>query len=81
MDEFLVGEIIPVPYMFAPEGTLYCDGQEYPVQLFQLLFALIGFTFGGNGSSTFRVPNLKGFEPNPNVHYVIVTDGMFPDRY
>jgi microcystin-dependent protein len=81
MDEFLIGEIIPVPYTFAPAYTLFCDGQEYPVQQFQILFALIGYTFGGNGSTTFRVPNLKGFEPNPNIHYVIATNGIFPDRY
>ena len=81
MDEFLIGEIIPVPYMFAPAGTLYCDGKEYPVQMFQALFALIGSTYGGNGSTTFCVPNLKGFESNPHVHYVIVTDGLFPDRH
>ncbi|RFZ79808.1 tail fiber protein [Lacrimispora amygdalina] len=81
MDEFLIGEIIPVPYKFVPEFTLYCDGQEYPIQQFQALFALIGIRFGGNGSTTFRVPNLKGFEPNPNIRYAIVTNGIFPDRY
>lgn len=81
MDEFLIGEIIPVPYTFAPQGTVYCDGQEYQVQQYQPLFALIGYTFGGNGTTKFRVPNLKGFEPNPGVHYVIATYGIFPDRY
>ncbi len=80
MDEYLIGEIIPVPYIFTPVYTLYCDGQEYQVQQYQLLFAVIGFTFGGNGSTTFRVPNLKGFEPHPNIRYAIVTDGIFPDR-
>lgn len=80
MEDFFVGEIIMVPYTFAPYGTLYCDGQEYPVQEYQTLFSLLGYTFGGNGSSKFCVPNLKGFEPHPGIHYVIAIDGYYPER-
>ena len=50
MEDFFAGEIIMVPYTFAPYGTLYCDGQEYPVQEYQTLFSLLGYSFGGHGS-------------------------------
>lgn len=80
MDELLVGEIIMVPYTFAPLGTVYCDGKEYLVQQYQILFSLIGYTFGGNGSTTFCVPDLKGLEPAPGIYYAIATNGYYPDR-
>ena len=78
MGEFIVGAIIPFPYMFVPVNMVDCDGKEYLVAQYEALFTLLGNTFGGDGVSTFCVPNLKGYEPNPNVHYVIATQGLYP---
>lgn len=80
MDEVLLGQIILVPYTFAPMDTVYCDGKEYPIMQYQALYSLLGNTFGGNVNTTFCVPNLKGFEPNPGVHYVIAMYGYYPTR-
>lgn len=58
MDAF-IGEIRLMPYFFVPQGWLACDGTIYPIQQYQPLFALLGATYGGNGQSTFAVPNLQ----------------------
>ena len=80
MDEFFVGAIVPLPYTFVPLNMLDCDGKEYPASQYQELFSLLGNMYGGDGVSTFCVPNLKGCEPDPNVHYVIAAYGVYPSR-
>jgi microcystin-dependent protein len=77
--DFFMGIIIPLPY-FSPVGTLPCDGRELSVQSYQALFSLLGFRYGGNGTTTFCLPNLRGCEPHPGIQYVIVTDGIYPPR-
>ena len=60
MDQF-VGMIIPFPYTnFVPQGWLSCEGQSLSVSTYQVLFTLIGTTYGGNGSTTFNLPDLRG---------------------
>ena len=59
----LVGQIILVPYNFCPEGWAYCDGRLLPINQFQKLFSLIGATYGGDGRSTFAVPDLRDRVP------------------
>jgi microcystin-dependent protein len=59
MDPF-VGEIRAFAGSYAPQGWLLCQGQTLPVSQYQALFSLIGFTYGGNGSSNFQLPNLQG---------------------
>jgi len=59
----LIGEIRLFAFNFVPEGWMACQGQELPVQHHEALFALIGDSFGGNGYSTFRLPNLQGRAP------------------
>lgn len=61
-DPFL-GEIRLVPYNFAPQGWAFCDGQILPIAQNTALFALIGTTYGGNGSTTFALPDLRGRVP------------------
>jgi len=80
MEDFFVGAILQVPYTFIPVNMLDCDGREFLIEQYQELFSLIGNTFGGDGVSTFCIPNLKGYEPNPDVHYVIATQGVYPSR-
>jgi microcystin-dependent protein len=45
---------------FAPVGWLQCNGQILPISQYTALFSLLGTTYGGNGTSTFGIPNLQG---------------------
>lgn len=60
MAEAFVGEIRLVAFNFAPEGWLLCAGQELAVNQYMALYALIGNTYGGNGTVTFKLPDLRG---------------------
>jgi microcystin-dependent protein len=59
MDPF-VAEIRIVPFNFAPKGWAFCDGQILPISQNTALFALLGTVYGGDGKSTFALPNLQG---------------------
>ena len=61
-DQFLA-EIRAFPYNFAPNGWALCDGQLMPISQNTALFALLGTTYGGDGKSTFALPNLQGMAP------------------
>ncbi|MGH3087852.1 MAG: phage tail protein, partial [Rubrobacteraceae bacterium] len=58
-DQFLA-EIRIFPFNFAPKGWALCDGQLMPISQNTALFALLGTTYGGDGKSTFALPNLQG---------------------
>src|ERR1700726_344926 len=62
MDQF-VGQIIAVGFNFAPVGWVLCNGQLLSIADNQVLYTLIGTTFGGDGQTTFAVPNLCGRSP------------------
>jgi len=51
------------PFGYAPNGWAQCNGQILSIQQNQALFALLGTTFGGNGTTTFALPNLMGRTP------------------
>jgi microcystin-dependent protein len=55
-----LGQVIPVPYNFAPKGWALCNGQLLSVSQNTALFSLLGVNFGGDGKSTFGLPNLQG---------------------
>jgi len=59
MDPF-IGEIKMVPYTFAPRGWALCNGQLLPINQNQALFSLLGTTYGGDGRTTFALPDLRG---------------------
>ncbi|MGC1304799.1 MAG: tail fiber protein [Caulobacteraceae bacterium] len=59
MEPFL-GQIIQVGFTFAPTGWLTCAGQTLPLSQYQALFALLGVNFGGNGQTSFMLPDLQG---------------------
>lgn len=61
-DPFL-GEIKLVPYNFAPRGWAFCQGQTLPISQNDALFALLGTIYGGDGQSTFQLPDLRGRTP------------------
>lgn len=59
MDPF-IGEIKLVPYNFAPQGWAFCNGQLMAISQNTALFSLLGTTYGGDGQTTFGLPNLQG---------------------
>ena len=61
-DQF-VGEIRVFPFNFAPTGWAMCNGQLMAISQNTALFSLLGTQFGGNGTSTFALPNLQGSVP------------------
>jgi microcystin-dependent protein len=62
MDPF-VAEIRIFPFTFAPRGWAFCDGQILPISQNTALFSLLGTTYGGNGQSTFALPDIQGSAP------------------
>lgn len=63
MPEPFVGEVRLFPYSFAPEDWALCDGQLLSVQDYPALFSLLGDRYGGNGTTTFAVPDYRGKAP------------------
>jgi microcystin-dependent protein len=67
MAEFYVGELRLFAFnQYAPAHFLPCDGRALSVREYQVLFSLIGTTYGGDGVSTFNLPDMRGRTP---VHY------------
>src|SRR5687768_13530967 len=58
-----VGEIRMFAGNFAPVGWMFCEGQLLPISENETLFQLIGTTYGGDGQSTFALPDLRGRIP------------------
>jgi microcystin-dependent protein len=63
MSQPFVGEIRMFAGNFAPAGWAFCDGTLLPISEFDTLFNLIGTTYGGDGQSTFALPDLRGRLP------------------
>lgn len=61
-----MGEIRLLSFNFAPKGWAQCNGQLLPINQNQALFSLLGTTYGGNGQTTFALPDLRGRMP---LHY------------
>jgi microcystin-dependent protein len=60
MADPFVAEIRIFPFNFAPKGWAFCDGQLLPISQNTALFSLLGTTYGGDGKSTFALPDLQG---------------------
>ena len=58
-----VGEVRIFAGNFAPAGWMFCEGQLLPISEYETLFNLIGTTYGGDGQSTFALPDLQGRLP------------------
>jgi microcystin-dependent protein len=63
MDSYL-GEIKLLPWNWAPRGWMLCQGQLLPINQYTALFSLLGTTYGGNGTTNFALPDLRGRAPN-----------------
>ena len=61
-----LGEIKIISWNFAPKGWALCNGQTLPINQNQALFSLLGTTYGGNGQTTFQLPDLRGRIP---IHF------------
>src|SRR5438270_1702609 len=70
-DPFL-GEIKIAPWSFPPRNWAFCNGQLLPINQNQALFAILGTTYGGNGVTTFALPNLQGRVP---LHFGTLSGG------
>ncbi len=60
MSEPFIGEIRVVSFGFPPRGWAFCNGQLLPIAQNQALFSILGTTYGGDGRTTFALPNLQG---------------------
>ena len=63
MSQPYIGEIRMFGGNFAPNGWMFCEGQLLPIDEYDTLFNLIGTTYGGDGQSTFALPDLRGRLP------------------
>ncbi len=63
MSNPFVAEIRIFPFNFAPKGWAFCNGQILPISSNTALFSLVGTFYGGDGKSTFALPNLQGSAP------------------
>jgi microcystin-dependent protein len=63
MAEPFLGEIKIISWNFPPKGWSFCNGQLLPINQNQALFSILGTTYGGDGRTTFGLPNLQGRMP------------------
>jgi microcystin-dependent protein len=63
MSEPFLAEVRIVGFNFAPRGWAFCDGQILPINQNQSLYSLLGTTYGGDGRTTFALPDLRGRTP------------------
>jgi microcystin-dependent protein len=66
MSEPFLSEIKIMSFNFPPKGWTFCNGQLLPINQNQALFSLLGTTYGGNGQTTFGLPDLRGRVP---IHF------------
>jgi len=78
MDPF-IGTVLLVPYTYLPDGWMPCVGTLMSIAGNEPLFALIGTTYGGNGSTHFALPNLQNICPT-GMMYIIATIGLWPSQ-
>jgi microcystin-dependent protein len=63
MSDPFLGEVKIISWNYAPRGWAFCNGQLLPINQNQALFAILGTTYGGNGQTTFALPDLRGRTP------------------
>ncbi|WP_201314760.1 tail fiber protein [Dyella sp. EPa41] len=63
MSQPFLGQVMPVAFNFAPKGFAFCNGQTMLIAQAQALFSLLGTYYGGNGTTTFMLPDLRSRTP------------------
>ena len=76
-DSRIIGEVWMHAGIKAPRQTAFAHGQLLAISQNQALFSLIGIVYGGDGRTTFGLPDMRGLEPE-GVNYVICLQGLFP---
>jgi len=74
-----IGQVFLFAGSFPPRGTVFAHGQVLSISQNTALFSLLGTRYGGNGTTTFALPDMRGLEP-AGVNYVICLGGIFPTR-
>jgi microcystin-dependent protein len=69
MSDQFVAEVRPFPFSFAPKGWALCNGQLLQISQNTALFSLVGTFYGGDGRTTFALPNLQGAVPMHTTQY------------
>ncbi|CAO3422886.1 phage tail protein [Azospirillum endophyticum] len=78
MDNF-IGQILLVAFKYTPNGYLPCDGRTMNIRDNEALYTLIQNTYGGSlADGTFALPNMAGKSPDPSMHYIICSVGIYP---
>ena len=81
-EDFYMGQVIWTAYTFKQRGWMLCEGQAIAISEHQALFALLGTRYGGDGTSTFCLPDLRdrGAWPANKPVAQICVKGLFPGR-
>lgn len=86
MDPF-IGEVVLFAGNFAPRGWAFCEGQVLQISDNTALFSILGTSYGGDGRTTYALPNLENIKPKGQnigskveLHYIIALRGVFPSR-
>ena len=64
MSDAYIGQIMLASFGYAPKNWAQCNGATLPINQYQALFSLLGITYGGNGTTTFQLPDLRSRTPN-----------------
>ncbi len=78
--EPLIGQVQAFAFDFAPRGWAKCEGQILAIQDYQALFSLLGTTYGGDGRTTFALPDLRRLARRSKANYYIALEGIYPPR-
>ena len=79
MPDVFLGSMLLVPYNFVPNGWALCNGQLLQITQNTALFSLLGTQFGGDGITTFALPNHPSHQPE-RLKWIIAMQGIFPSR-
>lgn len=79
MDPF-IGTIQLFAFNFAPQGWAACAGQVLSIAQNTALFSLLGTAYGGDGKTTFALPDLRDKAPAEYMQYCIALVGIYPSR-
>ncbi len=75
-----LGEMVLFAGNFAPRGWLLAEGQTLSITNNQSLFAILGTFYGGDGRTTFGLPDMRCFDGDPGPRWIIAISGIFPSR-
>jgi len=82
--DYYLGEVVHLAFSYETSEMCFCDGRLLPIKGNEALNAVIGTRYGGDGVTTFGVPDLRGKSPldrdEHDCHYFLVQYGIFPTR-